>query len=317
MDNQQPSVKQGNFDKMPKKNKGFIYMYTSPSGKKYIGQTTQSLKQRAKNGGNGYKNCSVFYKAIKKYGWKNFQVEILEEAPIELLDEKEMEWIEFYNTFVPNGYNISSEGLGHSKQIFQYDCKKGNFLKSYPSLTEAVKQNSFNSIQPISDCLHNRQKQAYGYFWTTTFVERIDPINYFSPEKKKVYAYNLDGSFFEEFDSITQGSKETNTNRGDIGKCLKGKIRYANGLIWTFEKLEKIKPIQSKKGDPIPVKQIDNETGKVIKIFCSQSEAARELGLSRPTGISRCCNGKLKTCAGFRWEFCEGSTTKYSQGSES
>lgn len=45
--------------------KGYIYMHTTPSGKKYIGQTYNSLDGRWANG-KGYKG--YFGKIIKKYG---------------------------------------------------------------------------------------------------------------------------------------------------------------------------------------------------------------------------------------------------------
>ena len=56
--------------------KGFIYKYTSPSGKIYIGQTTKDPKKRAGYKGRGYSG-TVFGNAIKKYGFENFKLEIL------------------------------------------------------------------------------------------------------------------------------------------------------------------------------------------------------------------------------------------------
>mgnify|MGYP003571263887 CR=1 FL=1 len=53
------------FELKPKKGYGFIYKYTSPSGKSYIGQTIYSLKERAKtSNGAGYSNCIIFFRAI-------------------------------------------------------------------------------------------------------------------------------------------------------------------------------------------------------------------------------------------------------------
>jgi group I intron endonuclease len=54
-----------------------VYMHTSPSGKKYIGITCQDVAQRWKRGGTGYKECPYFWRAIVKYGWDNFQHEVL------------------------------------------------------------------------------------------------------------------------------------------------------------------------------------------------------------------------------------------------
>lgn len=95
---------------------GYIYCHISPSGKKYIGQTTTSLKHRFDNGRN-YESSPIFWKAIQKYGWDNFEHLILEEIIcedkdklIELLNSKEREKIIEYNTLIPNGYNIELGG---------------------------------------------------------------------------------------------------------------------------------------------------------------------------------------------------------------
>lgn len=53
-----------------------IYRHTSPSGKVYIGVTKNRPEGRWQNG-RGYKNNEYFYRAILKYGWNNFQHEII------------------------------------------------------------------------------------------------------------------------------------------------------------------------------------------------------------------------------------------------
>lgn len=74
------------FELKPKKGYGFIYMYTSPSNKSYIGQTIRSLSKRAQKNGNGYVGCPIFFRAIQKYNFKNFKYQILGEFKIEDLD---------------------------------------------------------------------------------------------------------------------------------------------------------------------------------------------------------------------------------------
>ena len=44
------------------------------------------------------------------------------------------------------------------------------------------------------------------------------------------------------------------------------------------------------------------KTGKLIKIWNSQKEAAEATGISHQT-ISMCCNSKVKTAGGYRWSF--------------
>lgn len=94
-----------------------VYEHISPSNKKYIGITCQIPEHRWRNG-NGYKENPAFYNAIQKYGWENFQHNILfENLTAEEAAEKEKELIQKYMTLDKNyGYNILSGGeLGSSK----------------------------------------------------------------------------------------------------------------------------------------------------------------------------------------------------------
>ena len=60
-----------------KENKWCVYTHTNKiNGKKYVGQTCQIPEKRWKNG-NGYKRNPYFYNAIQKYGWDNFEHQIL------------------------------------------------------------------------------------------------------------------------------------------------------------------------------------------------------------------------------------------------
>ena len=53
---------------------GVIYMYTSPSGKKYIGQTVNESKRKSQHKNQTTKSKTLFGKAIIKYGFENFIV---------------------------------------------------------------------------------------------------------------------------------------------------------------------------------------------------------------------------------------------------
>lgn len=99
--------------------KGFIYKYTSPSGKIYIGQTTKDPKKRAGYKGRGYSG-TVFGNAIKKYGFENFKLEILHiveddsvENLINKLNKLEENEILKNNSLLPNGYNSKYGGNNH------------------------------------------------------------------------------------------------------------------------------------------------------------------------------------------------------------
>lgn len=85
------------------------------NGKRYIGQTKTSVQKRW--GHNGYEYThkspnSLFAKAINKYGWDNFEHQILfENLTKEEANQKEIELIAFYKSNNKNyGYNLTAGG---------------------------------------------------------------------------------------------------------------------------------------------------------------------------------------------------------------
>lgn len=120
---------------------GFIYKYTSPSGKIYIGQTTRNLKTRAGRKGSHYQFYDTpFCRAIRKYGWEKFIVEILEELYcankkdlIACLNDREEYYIKTLNSIDSKiGYNCRTSGESHivSKETRKKisDANKGRTL---------------------------------------------------------------------------------------------------------------------------------------------------------------------------------------------
>ena len=89
-----------------------IYKITNNlNDKSYVGQTKQPLKNRIAQ--HRYHDDLYIDRAIRKYGWENFFVEILEECETqEKLNEREKFWIAKFNTKCPNGYNLTDGGEG-------------------------------------------------------------------------------------------------------------------------------------------------------------------------------------------------------------
>ena len=54
-----------------------VYAHISPNGKMYVGITSQKPEYRWRDGLNGYRENEHFCNAIRKYGWENFQHEII------------------------------------------------------------------------------------------------------------------------------------------------------------------------------------------------------------------------------------------------
>jgi len=89
---------------------GIIYKITSPSGKVYVGQTMRSFEKRIREHRDMKSKCSAVRNAIDKYG-DEMKYEIIEEnVPQEQLDEREVFWINHFNSLAPNGYNLKTGG---------------------------------------------------------------------------------------------------------------------------------------------------------------------------------------------------------------
>ena len=92
---------------------GIIYKLTSPSGKIYIGQTTRSFQQRLKEHIT-QSGCVILSFALKKYGFENFEKEILITCDDDLLNIKE---IEYMPVPIDLPLNLSSKGSRSLKSV--------------------------------------------------------------------------------------------------------------------------------------------------------------------------------------------------------
>lgn len=83
------------------------------NSKVYIGQTIQALNKRF-NGHCCYsktdRSVNMYIKrAIHKYGKEHFSIELIENCPIERLNEREQFWIAEYDSY-NKGYNLTKGG---------------------------------------------------------------------------------------------------------------------------------------------------------------------------------------------------------------
>ena len=313
MDNQQLSINSEIYYRKPTSGNGFIYKYTSPSGKSYIGKAIGTLKKRAINlvSGIGYKKCPLFWRAINKYGFLNFQVEIIEEAPLSILGEKEIFYIEKYNTRNPHGYNIAQGGEGgQKKEVYVYSAQNGEYVGHYSSLTEASVETGV-PIETISIIMkQQRRKQAHNLIFLDSYIERYDINNLARKNYTKVFVYDKNGSYVGSYSSISNASKELDISESAITRALAGTILHASFFQFRKEKEEYLPPIPKNSKSPIPVCQIDPKTGEILNRFSSLQEAGRAVGLTSGSGIKKVITRGKGLSGGFFWKKKEGSTTK-------
>lgn len=138
----------------------YIYsIYNNISEKRYIGQTIQPFHKRvyqhfyqAKKGVD-----TPLYHALRKYPKSNFKIEIVEECDKSLLNQREVYWINYFNTFT-NGYNCDIGGAG-TNQFKHSEATKMKMSASKKGKTSGRKGkiNSTESNKKRSETL----KQGY------------------------------------------------------------------------------------------------------------------------------------------------------------
>lgn len=99
---------------------GYIYKITNNiNGNVYIGQTTGTIEKRFnEHKRDAIKGCQyALHRAMRKYGIDNFSIEEIEECLAEELNDREIYWISFYDSYY-QGYNMTIGGSAFSMVIF-------------------------------------------------------------------------------------------------------------------------------------------------------------------------------------------------------
>lgn len=205
----------------------------------YIGQAidihTRWSKHRNSN------DDFVIHRAFRKYGIENFKFSIVEECRKELLNEKEQYYIQYYNSLVPNGYNMiegGSNGAAKAKRkpVNQYTLT-GEYIQTFESASEAERQTGINNSNIISCCKFKRDYA--GEFQWRYADEQILKLQYFEKQckikKKSTIIQQIDiktNNIVKEFSSLTEASNVTGISLGNIGSCCQGKRLTAGGYKW-------------------------------------------------------------------------------------
>jgi len=151
---------------------GIIYMATNKvNGKKYVGQTWQTLgTRRSQHHCKPAKSSYAFGQAILKYGKASFDWVVLHDGieSQEEMDSLEAEEIIRNNSLVPNGYNIRMGGNGGKIEVLSsYNVARSVLVScietgtTYETIREAGRIIGITSPN-ISACLKNPARTAHG-----------------------------------------------------------------------------------------------------------------------------------------------------------
>lgn len=101
-----------------------IYKITSPTGRVYVGQSLNIVKNRL----NVYKNLkcktqTFLYRSLRKYGWDQHTFEIIEECSEEELNCRERYWQDFYDV-INGGLNCILTECGDDLKRYSEETKQ-------------------------------------------------------------------------------------------------------------------------------------------------------------------------------------------------
>ncbi|WP_273478280.1 GIY-YIG nuclease family protein [Ignavigranum ruoffiae] len=120
-----------------------VYAHTNKiNNKKYIGMS-KNIKNRWRQNGVGYKTCPYFYRAIQKYGWENFEHEVIQDnlTHVEAC-QLEKDLITLYQTRGSGGYNLATGGSSAVTMTYQQRLKQSEYM---------TRRNSNPKTNPISN----------------------------------------------------------------------------------------------------------------------------------------------------------------------
>jgi len=212
---------------------GIIYKVENVlNGEVYIGATTDSLKERKRDHLKRAKReeNNKFHMAMSVYGTWIFSWKQIDKAnSINELAEKEKQYIIKYNS-KEDGYN-SDLGGGFKKTVYQYNLSKGELISSYDSLESAAYSINSDKKQISKVCL-SVNKTFKGFYWSYNYFEPFKPNK--DERKKKILCYNLKNKIKQEFNSVSEASREVGVNKTSIAKVCRGERKTAGGFIWNY-----------------------------------------------------------------------------------
>jgi len=202
-----------------------VYIHTSPNSKYYVGITSKNPKYRWDNG-NGYKNNKHFYSAISKYGWDNFQHEIIASN----LTKEEAKNFEI----------ILIEKLNSNNRIYGYNNTLGgegcNGYKPTKETIEILRERSKGNKNRLNKnhSEETKKKISTSHIGKRHSVETIEMMQNQSYNKRSVTQYDKQYNKIQIFDSMREAEDVTGIFGTNISKCCRGILKTTGGYHWNY-----------------------------------------------------------------------------------
>ncbi len=300
------------------------------NNKVYIGQTVQPINIRFTSHIMASRvEDTKFYRAIRKYGEKQFYIELLETVPYEQLNERERYWIKQYDSYY-HGYN-STFG-GSDSNCINYDDVKQMWDQGF---SRAEISNKLNlSRDTISKILRNVYgvassdiiKRGYVTLMTTSYEDIKEKweegltIHQISTTcggdegtikkallemgitEKDIAQRRSENQMINSVENILKLWKDgltiTDITRYGGNRSTIRKVLLNNGIT-EKDINDRLRKHCNQNARPVVQLSLDDE---YIATYKSCLAATKALG-KNSSSINNCCNHKAKTAYGYKWMF--------------
>lgn len=253
----------------------YVYIHTTPNGKRYVGLTHFQPGKRWRNGKN-YKSSRYFYNAIQKYGWENIKHEVLYSGLTwNEASKEEKRLIALYKTNDANyGYNCTSGG----EDGFHHD------KKTIYKISESSKRMWEDPNRAQINILSNKKR------WAKTGEK--EKLSQLSKERWKSERYRLKLKAARD-----RYNNEHKAEQSDRAKRMWSNPEFRNKMSDRFSG-----------GNNPSARKVCQYTldGTFIKEYDCCKEAAAQNGLKSYSNICACANGRVKTSGGYVWRYRDG-----------
>lgn len=204
-----------------------VYTHTNKTnGKVYVGLTSMKPEERWRNG-NGYHKGTYFRNAIDKYGFDNFEHEIIKSG---LTKDEASYWEQYYISFYNStdrryGYNMSTGGE-HGGHLQTDETKK---KISENSVGFKGRKHSEQSIEKMRKSKSGENHPNYGKQLSVDLKDKL-----------RMAAINNRGRLFlcvelnYIFDNLNEAYVVTTCPKSAIVQCCQGKQKQSKGYHWRY-----------------------------------------------------------------------------------
>ena len=220
----------------------FVYCHTNKqNGKMYFGITCRKPEYRWRHG-KGYCKNSYFTSAIKKYGWENFNHQIIaNNLTKDEAFEMEKSLIKKYNTTNENyGYNIGcggEHGAEGSKRTEKQNKAKSIQMKirmKRPDTIEKIRKNR-TGMKFSDEHIENLRKSHIGHTPPNKGVRMSEQQKLILKDIKRDKMIQIKClNTGEIFESIKSAAVSLNLRAGNISQVCSGKRKHTGGYRFSY-----------------------------------------------------------------------------------